>query len=73
LPLWGAAVVSTVDNLLRAYFISQANRAPVLLVFMGVVGGLLAFGLIGAFLGPAILAAALVAWREVSEVSAEEA
>ncbi len=64
LLLWSAAVVSTSDNLVRAYFISQSNRTPVLLVFMGVTGGLLAFGLIGIFIGPAVLAVAQIAWLE---------
>lgn len=67
LLVWCVAVVSTIDNIIRTYFISQAARSSVLLVFIGVVGGLLAFGLIGIFLGPAVMAALEAVWREMAE------
>jgi predicted PurR-regulated permease PerM len=61
-------VVSMVDNLLRPFFISQATQMPILLVFIGVVGGVLSFGLIGLFVGPALIAVAQALWIEwVSE------
>ena len=62
--LWGALVVSWVDNLIRPIVISGPTRIPFLLVFLGVLGGVNAFGLIGLFLGPVILAVALAIWRE---------
>ncbi len=62
--LWGALVVSWVDNLIRPIMISGPTRIPFLLVFLGVLGGVNAFGLIGLFLGPVILAVALAIWRE---------
>lgn len=62
--LWGALVVSWVDNLIRPIVISGPTRIPFLLVFLGVLGGVNAFGLIGLFLGPVILAIALAIWRE---------
>lgn len=62
--LWGALVVSWVDNLIRPLVISGPTRIPFLLVFLGVLGGVNAFGLIGLFLGPVILAVALAIWRE---------
>lgn len=62
--LWGALVVSWVDNLIRPLVISGPTRIPFLLVFLGVLGGISAFGLIGLFLGPVILAVALAIWRE---------
>lgn len=62
--LWGALVVSWVDNLIRPMVISGPTRIPFLLVFLGVLGGVNAFGLIGLFLGPVILAVALAIWRE---------
>jgi predicted PurR-regulated permease PerM len=62
--LWGALVVSWVDNLIRPLVISGPTRIPFLLVFLGVLGGLQAFGLIGLFLGPVVLAIALAIWRE---------
>jgi len=62
--LWGALVVSWVDNLIRPLVISGPTRIPFLLVFLGVLGGLNAFGLIGLFLGPVLLAVAVAIWRE---------
>ena len=62
--LWGAIVVSQLDNVLRPIFISSVSAIPFLLVLFGVLGGLLAFGLIGLFLGPIILTVAWSVWRE---------
>lgn len=62
--LWGALVVSWVDNLIRPIVISGPTRIPFLLVFLGVLGGLHAFGLIGLFLGPVLLAVSVGIWRE---------
>lgn len=56
--IWGLLVVSTIDNLLRPYFISLRGNQPFLLVLMGVVGGVIAFGFIGIFIGPTLLALA---------------
>jgi predicted PurR-regulated permease PerM len=64
LAAWGIGVVSTVDNILRPLFISQAISMNLLLVFFGVIGGILAFGFIGIFVGPAVLAIAQVLWHE---------
>ncbi|MGH7263999.1 MAG: AI-2E family transporter [Candidatus Rokuibacteriota bacterium] len=61
---WGLIVVSGVDNVLRPYFIGGATQIPFLLVFFGVLGGLAAFGLLGLFVGPTVLAVLLVLWRE---------
>jgi len=62
--LWGGAVVSQIDNVLRPVFISSVGAIPFLLVLFGVLGGLLAFGLVGLFAGPIVLAVALAVWRE---------
>lgn len=64
LALWGALVVSQIDNVVRPLLISGATHIPFLPVLFGVLGGLLAFGLIGLFLGPIILAVLLAVWRE---------
>jgi len=64
LLLWGALVVSWVDNLIRPLVISSATRIPFLLVMFGVLGGLAAFGLVGLFVGPVILAVLMAVWRE---------
>jgi predicted PurR-regulated permease PerM len=69
--LWGAVVVSWVDNLVRPLVISSATRIPFLLVMFGVLGGVAAFGLIGLFLGPVVLAVALAVWREWLEEQGE--
>ncbi len=54
--IWGALLVSLVDNIVRPMLVS--GRAPVstLTVFVGVLGGIAAFGAIGLFLGPVVLA-----------------
>lgn len=64
LLLWGTVAVSWIDNLLRPIVISSASRTPFLLVMFGVLGGAAAFGLIGLFVGPVILAIAMAIWRE---------
>jgi predicted PurR-regulated permease PerM len=50
--------VGTLDNVLRPLLIKQGANLPLLLVFSGVIGGLIAFGLIGIFVGPVVLAVA---------------
>jgi predicted PurR-regulated permease PerM len=53
---WGLFLVSGVDNILKPYLISCGSSLPFVLVFLGAVGGILAFGFIGLFLGPTLLA-----------------
>jgi predicted PurR-regulated permease PerM len=58
-------VVGTLDNVLRPLLITHGANLPFLLIFAGVIGGLIAFGLIGIFVGPVVLAVAhslLDAW-----------
>jgi predicted PurR-regulated permease PerM len=55
LLLWSLFVVS-IDNVLRPILIQKGGDLPLLLVFAGVIGGLLAFGLVGIFVGPVVLA-----------------
>lgn len=66
--LWGLLGISSVDNFLRPYLISQGNKMPFVLIFCGVIGGALAFGLVGVFLGPTLLA---VAFRLIEEWSSK--
>jgi predicted PurR-regulated permease PerM len=70
-PGWGTfllvwtLVVGTMDNVMRPVLIKKGADLPLLLIFAGVVGGLTAFGLIGIFVGPVVLAVAhtlLSAW-----------
>lgn len=66
MALWGIFVISGVDNFLRPYLISHGSKMPFILIFCGVIGGILAFGLVGVFLGPTMLA---VGFRLVEEWS----
>ena len=59
LGLWGLVVVSSADNFLRPILISGRAEISIVVVFVGVLGGLSAFGLVGLFLGPVILSLAL--------------
>jgi predicted PurR-regulated permease PerM len=67
LAAWGLLVVSSVDNVIKPYLISRGARLPFVLVLLGVLGGVLAFGVIGVFIGPTLLA---VAYRLTLEWSA---
>lgn len=58
LSLWGLIVISSIDNFMKPYFISLGSNLPLLLVLLGVMGGILAFGFIGIFIGPTLLALA---------------
>jgi predicted PurR-regulated permease PerM len=53
-----ALVAGTMDNFLRPYLIKKGADLPLLLIFAGVIGGLMAFGIIGIFIGPVVLAVA---------------
>jgi predicted PurR-regulated permease PerM len=53
---WGGLVVSTIDNIIRPLIISAGSDLPFVLVLLGVLGGVVAFGFIGVFLGPVLLA-----------------
>jgi predicted PurR-regulated permease PerM len=68
LALWGFLVVSTIDNVLKPYFISKGSHLPFILVFLGVLGGVLAFGVLGIFLGPTLLAVAYALFLEWSSL-----
>lgn len=65
-------VAGTIDNVVRPILIRMGADLPLLLIFSGVVGGLLAFGLVGIFIGPVVLAVAyrlLQAWVSEQEPS----
>jgi predicted PurR-regulated permease PerM len=69
LALWGLLVVSMVDNFLKPFIISRGSSLPFILVFLGVLGGVVAFGFIGVFLGPTLLA---VGYRILDEWAGEK-
>jgi predicted PurR-regulated permease PerM len=73
--VWGtgllawSVVVGVMDNFLRPILIRRGANLPLLLIFAGVIGGLIAFGVIGLFLGPVMLAVGytlLAAWVDDS-------
>lgn len=54
--LWGIFVISSIDNFVRPYLISRGSNMSFLLVVLGASGGIIAYGFIGIFIGPPILA-----------------
>jgi len=56
---WGLLAVSSIDNFIKPYLISRASSLPLLLILLGVFGGIVAFGFIGVFIGPPMLAIGL--------------
>jgi predicted PurR-regulated permease PerM len=61
--IWGV-LVSSVDNVVKPWLISQGSDLPFILIFFGVLGGAIMFGFIGVFIGPTLLA---VGYRLVEE------
>jgi predicted PurR-regulated permease PerM len=61
---WGFLLVHPTDNVLRPLLISSVTRVPFLLVMFGAIGGLIAFGLVGVFVGPVLLGVASSVWLE---------
>jgi predicted PurR-regulated permease PerM len=61
---WGALVMLAGDHFVWPTLVGGAARLPFLFAFVGIFGGLAAFGLIGLFLGPVVMAALLTVWRE---------
>ncbi|MDR2508302.1 MAG: AI-2E family transporter [Candidatus Accumulibacter sp.] len=53
---WGIFCISSVDNFIKPILISRTSSLPLLLIVVGVLGGVLAFGFIGLFIGPTLLA-----------------
>jgi predicted PurR-regulated permease PerM len=54
--VWGLVLISGVDNVVKPLLISRGSSLPFLLVLLGVLGGVLAFGFVGLFIGPTLLA-----------------
>jgi predicted PurR-regulated permease PerM len=62
---WGSLLVHPIDNILRPLILSRAARLPFSAAFLGIFGGISAFGAIGVFLGPVLLGVGLTLWREL--------
>jgi len=63
----GFVVVFIADHFVRPVIIGGAARLPFLWVLMGILGGVESFGIVGLFLGPAIMAALISLWRDWTE------
>ena len=70
--MWTIPVI-TLDNVVRPILIKKGADLPLLLIFAGVLGGLVSFGLIGIFIGPVVLAVShtlLEAWIDAGDAPA---
>lgn len=56
MAIWGTVLISGVDNVVRPMLISRGSSLPFLLTLLGVLGGVIAFGFVGMFIGPVLLA-----------------
>ena len=54
--IYGVVAISAVDNVIKPWIISRSSKQPFIIMFVGVVGGVVTFGFIGVFLGPTLLA-----------------
>lgn len=64
LGVFGSAVLLIMEHLIQPALIGGAVRLPLLLVLIGMIGGMRSLGLLGLFIGPAIMAALLTIGRE---------
>ena len=64
LVVWGVGVVSMADNIVKPLLISKGTSMPLLWIMLGVLGGALAFGFLGVFIGPTLLAVAFALLRD---------
>lgn len=67
---FGCVVVFVADHFVRPGLIGSSTRLPFLWVLLGIFGGLETFGLVGLFLGPAIISVVLAIWRDVVSIDA---
>ncbi|MBV9783844.1 MAG: AI-2E family transporter [Acidisphaera sp.] len=67
LGVYGVVAISGSDHLIRPYFIARGAHLPFLLTVLGVLGGALAFGLLGIFLGPVLLGVGFTLVSEFAE------
>lgn len=64
MAVWGLVAVSGIDNIVKPYCIMQGTNLPFITILFGVIGGIIAFGFIGIFLGPVLLAVGVTLARE---------
>jgi predicted PurR-regulated permease PerM len=68
---WGVLAISSVDNFVKPILISRHASLPILLIAVGVFGGAIAFGFVGIFLGPVLLAVALALTEKFTSTADE--
>jgi len=61
----GGVLIFVADHFVRPYFVSGPAHVPLALALLGIVGGIEAFGLLGIFIGPTLVAIAVAVWREL--------
>ncbi len=69
LLLWGPLAISSVDNFLKPLLISKGGTLPLSLIYLGVFGGVIAFGFMGIILGPVVIAVGIAmskTWLSIS-------
>ena len=62
--VFGASIMTVGDNVVQPSVIGSAVELPFLLALIGAFGGLASIGLVGLFIGPVVMAALLLLWRE---------
>jgi len=67
MALYGLFAISSVDNVIKPYIMSRGSKQSLIVTFIGVLGGVAAFGFIGIFLGPTLLAVGLGLTQEILE------
>ncbi|WP_248291561.1 AI-2E family transporter [Neoroseomonas marina] len=72
MALYGALVISSVDNFIRPWAIARGANLPLLLTLLGALGGVFAFGFLGLFLGPVVLAVGYTLMLEFAGAAEEE-
>lgn len=65
--IYGLTVISLIDNFIRPILMSHKETTPPALVFVGFVGGIFAFGLVGLILGPIIISITIILLRYIKE------
>jgi predicted PurR-regulated permease PerM len=65
MAVYGLFAISSVDNLVKPIIISRGSKLPFIVMFIGVLGGVAAFGFIGIFLGPTLLAVGFSLIQEI--------
>ncbi|HKD47668.1 MAG TPA: AI-2E family transporter [Rhizomicrobium sp.] len=73
LLVYSFLVLFITDHIVRPILIGGAARVPFLLIVIGILGGLASLGLIGLFVGPALMAVVMTLWRDYTDFEQDEA